>query len=129
MIFFFFFRYSIIAKVFDETEYAWNLCLYHSNILYLSFSQPFHFSFSEPSTSHISLFLTEIDQPCYDETWYTWQYPALTICPDGHSQNQKNPITITLYLFHSPFFHFLSLFFRPFLLLYFYHYFIYFLNC
>ena len=51
----------------------------------------FHFLFLKTSPPHIYLFLTKIHPPLSgqisDEIWYTWWHLALTIYPNGHSQN------------------------------------------
>ena len=54
---------------------------------------PLHFLFLKNLPPfHISFFLTEINPPLSgqisDETWQTWGHLALTIYPDGHSENQ-----------------------------------------
>ena len=56
---------------------------------------------------HISLFLTKIIPPLSgqisDKTLYTWYHLALTIYPDGHSQNQITHTTITqTYIYFPP---------------------------
>ena len=36
----------------------------------------------------VVIFVTIFAGQISDETWHAWWYPALVICPDGHSQNQ-----------------------------------------
>ena len=83
----FLFRYSLIVNVFHETGYAWTPA---RSIPIISF--PVFFSQKIPLSSHISLFLTNVNPSLSgqisDETWYTWWYLPMTIYPDGHIQNQ-----------------------------------------